>query len=188
METSMPPAPHQRLRRLACGWALLAGLTSGVWAQGAYLAPSGSGADNLDWKEDVVPPAPAFSQDGGLRLDMPRHISVRVGIDPATIRVGADGVVRYVAIMRNSSGSVNAMYEGIRCATDEVKTYARVGSSGQWSALAEPAWKPVNSGAPSPHAWVFARQAACPGKLANSRDEIIRALTQPARASKASES
>ena len=27
--------------------------------------------------------------------------------------------------MRNRSGTVNAFYEGIRCTTDEVKTYAR---------------------------------------------------------------
>lgn len=140
---------------------------------------TGNGADNLDWKEAPVPPAPAFSKDQWLKLDMPPYVSVKVGIDPNTVQVGEDGVVRYVAVMTNSTGTLNAVYEGIRCATDEVKTYARFGSSGQWAPISEPIWKPVNGSAPSRHAFVFAREAACPGRLAGTRDEIIRFLKQP---------
>ena len=109
---------------------------------------------------------------------MPSYVSVKVGVDPQTLSVGADGVVRYVMVMRNSSGSVNAVYEGIRCVTDEVKTYARAGNSGQWTLVEQPQWKPVNDNMPSRHAWAFARQGGCENRLTTSKDAIIKALQQ----------
>lgn len=140
------------------------------WAQ------SGNGLDNLDWVEDKEPPPPAFSKDRALPLDMPNFVSVRVAIDPATVQVGNDGVVRYVVVMSNASGTVNAVYEGIRCASDQVKTYARAGSSGTWSLVSNPAWRDLNDNQPSRHAFVFARQAACEVRVANSQDVILKAL------------
>jgi hypothetical protein len=78
--------------------------------------------------------------------------------------------------LNNASGSTNAVYEGIRCITDEVKTYARYSASGQWSMLANPAWKAVNENMPSHHAQAFARQGGCQNRLATSKQEIITAL------------
>lgn len=154
-------------RLLALGALLLAGA---AWAQ--------NGPDNPDWVEDKTPPPPAFSRDQLVAVDMPSYVSVKVGVDPQTLSVGADGVVRYVMVMRNSSGSVNAVYEGIRCVTDEVKTYARAGNSGQWTLVEQPQWKPVNDNMPSRHAWAFARQGGCENRLTTSKDAIIKALQQ----------
>lgn len=136
----------------------------------------GNGLDNLDWVEEKEPPPPAFSKTQALPLDMPNYVSVRVGIDPATVKVGLDGVVRYVAVMSNATGTVNAVYEGIRCASDQVKTYARAGASGEWSVIAEPAWRDVNGNQPSKHAFVFARSAACDVRVANRLEDILRGL------------
>jgi len=130
----------------------------------------------LDWVEDSVPPAPAFSKDALIALNMPPYVSLKVGVDPLTISVGSDGVVRYVVVMRNESGSVNAAFEGIRCTTDEFTTYARAGTSGSWTVVAQPKWRSVTDNMPSRHAHVFARQGACEGRIANSRDEILAAL------------
>jgi hypothetical protein len=107
---------------------------------------------------------------------MPAHLSVQMGGDPKTISVGGDGVVRYVIVMRNTTGSTSAVYEGIRCATDEVKTYARQSSSGEWSAVTAPQWKAVNDNMPSRHAHAFARQGGCIDRLATSPQQIIKAL------------
>ena len=85
--------------------------------------------DNPDWTEEKNPRLLRFLPAKVLPLDMPNFVTVKVGIDPSTIMVGGDGVVRYVAVMTNSSGTSNAMYEGIRCLTGEVKTYARAGSN-----------------------------------------------------------
>jgi hypothetical protein len=133
--------------------------------------------DNVDWQEEPVAPPPAFSVDRVIALDMPQNVALKIGVDPDTIAVGADGVVRYVIVMRNATGSTNAVYEGIRCITDEVKTYARQSSSGQWSLVQNPSWKAVNDNMPSHHAQAFARQGACQNRLAVSKQEILTALT-----------
>ena len=140
------------------------------------LAQTGNGLDNPDWAEEEIPPPPAFSKDKLIPLEMPPHVSLKVGVDPESIQVGGDGVVRYVIVMTNATGSTNAVYEGIRCVSDEVKTYARFSTSGQWSMQANPAWKAVNDNMPSHHAQAFARQGGCQGRLATSKQEIIKAL------------
>lgn len=139
----------------------------------AQIAP-----DDPDWKESEAPPAPAFSTDKLLPLDMPSYVSVKFGIDPATLTIASDGIVRYVVVTHNSSGSVNAMFEGIRCATGEVKTYARTNDAGVWMPVTEPKWRDFTDNLPSKHAWVFARQAACDGRAvaASNTTDIIKAL------------
>ena len=140
------------------------------------VAQSGNGLDNPDWEEERAPPPPSFSKENLILLDMPRHISVSVGVDPETIAVGRDGVVRYVIVMTNATGSTNAVYEGLRCVSSEVKTYARMGTSREWSILENPAWKALNDNMPSPHALAFARQGGCQNRLATSQREIINLL------------
>ena len=109
---------------------------------------------------------------------MPPFVSLKIGVDPATISVGLDGIVRYVVVMTNTSGTVNAAFEGIRCVSDEVKTYARMGSSGEWAAVSDPQWKAVNDNMPSRHAYAIARQGLCQARLATTTDEIIKALKE----------
>lgn len=147
----------------------------------ACLLASGSlyaqnNADNPDWTEMQVPPAPAFSSNRLLLLEMPPYVSLQVGIDPQTLNVGADGVVRYVVVMRNATGTINAAYEGIRCFTRDVKTYARWTSDGTWNMVSNPSWRALNDNMPSRHAMAFARQGACDGTAANSAADIQRTL------------
>lgn len=132
----------------------------------------------VEWVEESAPAAPAFSKEQLIPIDMPHHVSVKVGIDPNTLVVGADGVVRYVVVMTNATGSMNAIYEGIRCTTDEVKTYARFSASGEWRPVAEPKWQGINENMPSKHAFAIARQGACEARLSTSKAEVLRALQQ----------
>lgn len=124
--------------------------------------------DDPDWKETEVPAPPAFRTDHLVAIDMPSYVTLKFGVDPATLAITPDGIVRYVMVAMNASGSVNAMYEGIRCAKGEVKTYARTTSSGAWSVLKEPQWRDLSDNLPSKHAIAFARQGACDGGMAAS--------------------
>lgn len=135
-----------------------------------------------DWKETDVPPPPAFSRDKLVPVDMPPHVTLKFGVDPATLSITKDGVVRYVMVATSSSGNVNAMYEGIRCLTGEVKVYARYTSSGQWKAVDNPQWAPLNGNQPSKHALALARQGACEGRSATaaSPTAIVQRLKSPA--------
>jgi hypothetical protein len=117
-----------------------------------------------DWQETETPPPPAFSKDKLIAIEMPNYVTLRLGVDPATLSITPDGVVRYVVVASNATGSINAMYEGIRCATGEVKTYARYAASGQWSSVQNPQWQGLSDNLPSTHARALARQGICEGR------------------------
>ena len=147
----------------------ISGLAALVFWLGACNVSAQLVDTDPDWKETEIPAPPAFKTDRLLPLEMPRHISLKVGIDPETLRVTADGIVRYVVVATSSSGSVYGSYEGIRCQTGEVKIYARHGANNKWSLVNDPQWRPLVDNQPSPHALAFARQGACEGRAATSR-------------------
>ena len=175
MPAATGPNPMQpnfrRLSLLAC--ALLA---SNVLAMSPVINNTNV-PEPAPWKEDTSPQvAPAFSREHLLPLDMPVHLSIKAGIDPDTITVGKDNVVRYVVVISNPGGGVMASFEGIRCDTHEVKTYARQSDEGAWRPVAEPVWVDLSANMPSHHALVFARQGACTDNLAGSPSEIKDAM------------
>lgn len=147
--------PCRLLKPLA---ALLLGMLP-IFGAVAQLA-----SDDPDWKELDVQTPPAFSRENLIPLDMPSYVSLKFGVDPATLTVSADGVVRYVMLATSASGTVNAMYEGLRCGTGEFKTYARAGTSGVWGLIKEPQWRALNDSNISRHALALARQGACEGR------------------------
>jgi hypothetical protein len=136
------------------------------------------------WIEGDVPPPPAFDLHRGIAIEMPAFLSLKFAVDPQTLSIGPDGVVRYVMMASSDSGVVNAMYEGIRCSTSEVRTYARYNSGSGWtsSSGASAGWRGLRDRMPSHHAAEFARQGACDGRAApNSPQHILRAMRNPLR-------
>lgn len=131
----------------------------------------------LDWKESEVPPPPAFDAGKLLTFDVSTGSSLVFGVDPATLHIAADGVVRYVMVATSPSGARNVFYEGIRCTTAEFKTYARYTPDGVWNKVARPEWRSLSAGMPSRHALAFARAGACDNAApATSVHEIVRQL------------
>ena len=160
------------LRFLAAAALLLA--ASLARAQLAPLDP--------DWREVEAPPAPAFSLDGLIPLDIPRS-SMRYGVAPATVSIGSDGIVRYVVVATSAGGVNNVMYEGVRCNTGEFKVYARHNAGSGWTIVKDAEWKPLHD-APLPrHSLVIARTGACIGHGTNQpAARIVRDLRAPADA------
>jgi hypothetical protein len=64
--------------------------------------------------------------------------SFRYFVDASSLSV-AEGIVRYVLVARSAEGVENVSYEGMRCASGEVRIYA-VGRAGGWSG-APGAWR-----------------------------------------------
>lgn len=158
----------RRLERMAV--VLLACVACSAFAQLA--------AEDPDWKETQAPPAPAFSTRKLVPLDMGSNQALKFGVDPATLSLSKDGVVRYVVVASSASGATNAMYEGIRCATGEFKTYARATTAGTWNTVEDPQWLSLYANIPSRHALALAEQGVCNGRApANSVEAIIRQLT-----------
>jgi hypothetical protein len=168
MEMNMFDRPvFQNLRQ----WGALCLLVTGLIAH-AQLVPV-----DPDWQESDAPEPPQFSRDKLLALEMPPYVTLQFGVDPGTLSVTSDGIVRYVVVASNAGGSSSAFYEGIRCATGEVKTYARANSAGHWTVVKDAQWRGLNDNQPSKHAIAFARQAACDGATtARTPGDIVRAL------------
>jgi hypothetical protein len=136
-----------------------------------------------EWTEESAPPPPAYSFDRLIPIEMPHYVTLQFGIDPSSLSVGSnDGVVRYVVVMRNASGSSNAAYEGIQCTKGEVKTYARAGANGNWVAIKQPEWRSLTDNLPSRHAYAIAKQGGCDGRTSAKREDTIRALTRGRKA------
>ena len=150
----------------------------GMLSAGSALAQV-TPAEDPDWKESEAPPPPAFDPSKLIRIDMERLVELRYGVDPASITINSDGVTRYVMVVTNSGGMVSAIYEGLRCATAEVKTYGRY-NDGQWRANPNPEWRTLNNNPAVRHALNFARQGACSGTAPlNTVAEIVRNLKDP---------
>lgn len=88
--------------------------------------------------------------------------ALRFGIDPQSVSVGKDDVIRYVVVATSASGALNAMQEGVRCGTREVKTYARYSPGAGWTAATGAAWRPLSLGtAATRHSAAIARSGLC---------------------------
>ena len=148
-----------------------------VAAAGAALAQPADDAPG--WTESPVPPPPPLHTSGLITLDMGNDARLHFGVDPSSLAISPDGVVRYVMVA--SSGSVvNAMYEGLRCATGELKTYARTTSSGDWHPVEQPHWRSIYASGSTRYAVVLAEQGLCYGKApTRSVQAMIQQLKGP---------
>jgi hypothetical protein len=146
---------------------------------GAALAQAQIFGDS-NWQEGPVPPPPDFQVDRLLRFEVNPNSPLVYAIDPQTLSISAaDRVVRYVVVATSPSGVRNVFYEGIRCPSGQVKTYARH-SEGRWHLSSDPQWQDMAS-RPSRHAWQLARQGACDsGGTPSQAQDVLRALRQSA--------
>lgn len=133
-----------------------------------------------EWQEATAPPPPALNLKGLVPFDGPVNSTLQFGVDISTLQIGKDGVVRYVVVATSPSGTVNAMYEGIRCASAQVKTYARHNPASGWVLAQAPEWRSLYGNTPSNHSLRLASQGVCTGAApASSVSDIARSLRSP---------
>lgn len=150
-------------------WLLALALAAGA-AQAQLSTP------DPDWKEVEAPAPPPLRTEHLIRIELPES-SLRFGVDPASIVLGSDRIVRYVVVGTSSSGVVNAFYEGIRCSTGEVRLYARHSPDRGWVPVSDSQWRPLREPRLSRHSLVIARTGACLGGAPNdSAAQIVRDL------------
>lgn len=143
-------------------------------------AAQGKIPEEIEWKEAETPPPPAFDVSRLIPFEVSAGSGLKFGVDPATLSIGKDGVLRYVVVARSSSGTINAMYEGIRCSTGEYKTYARHNPGSGWNLTSNPQWENMRTSSRTRHAHMMARQGGCPdGGTPVRLDEVLRELRRP---------
>jgi len=127
-----------------------------------------------DWRETAPPPPPALRTDRLIPLEMPAS-SLRWGVDPDSITIGQDQVVRYVVVATGPQ-ALTALYEGLRCQSGEVKVYMRHNGS-DWQPVSGSEWRPIRETPGTRHSWQIARSGACSGRSAAlSPREAVRLL------------
>lgn len=99
----------------------------------------------------------------------------RFFVDAASIRVGADGVVRYILLVKTPQGAENISYEGIRCETREVTRYAFARFDGSWLKARQRGWERIEKPEKNRHHIVLYADFFCqePGR---SAEKMIQAL------------
>ena len=147
--------------------ALLAGAAAGALAQAV---------DTPEWKEQDAPPPPPLRTTGLIPLEVPGS-SLRFGVDPASVAVGKDGVVRYVVVAQSSTGAVNGIYEGVNCSGGSVRVYARHNPDSGWVSAGATLWTPLQETPNSRYSLQVARTGACMGHAPNGNAaQIVRDL------------
>lgn len=102
--------------------------------------------ENFQEQAAEFPEAPEEQQL--LAFDIGRPTTMKFYIDPASITIGEDEVVRYTLVAVGDVGTRNVMYEGLRCKTAEYKVYGYGQRDGSWSKAYDPQWQSVNHDAP----------------------------------------
>ncbi|NNG14303.1 MAG: hypothetical protein HKM22_04015 [Gammaproteobacteria bacterium] len=114
------------------------------------------------WKEATVT-IPSFPvRDDVIKIevdsvDMPFSFYV----DPRSLSIGDDGVSRYTIIIESHSGASNVMYEGIRCDTNEYRTYAYGTHDGKFSKALSESWNKISSSGAMAHRYNLKRYYLC---------------------------
>lgn len=135
------------LLALICGCF---GLVGSTLAQSNFEAPNpiyDAGQDGVEeWKEQEVP-LPQLPVDGALvSLDLeynePRYDFY---LDMRALSLGKDRVSRYVIVIQSRKGVRNVLFEGVRCATGEFKTYAFGGHNGAFRRYSAARWLPLST-------------------------------------------
>lgn len=93
------------------------------------------------WRELEVKLPPYPKAGTIIAFDVSAASSNRFYIDPESISVGGDGVVRYTVVVRSPGGAENISYEGIRCETREQKYYAFGRRDGSWANARTSDWR-----------------------------------------------
>jgi hypothetical protein len=138
------PDPGRATHRI-CWFAALVLIISNVISAdddtGSFRVPF---LESPAWKEEV-PGLPAYPENDRL-LELPASLpgsDFRVFIDPDSLSVGSDRVVRYTLVIVSSSGVRNISYEGLHCGSNETRRYA-YGSDDKWIPIDFAPWQKVS--------------------------------------------
>ena len=119
--------------------------------------------DSKTWKE-LEAQLPSYPKEGALvLLNMGVASPHRFYVDPASVSLGVDGVVRYTAVVKAWGGALNATFEGIRSETRELKLYALGHSNGSWVRARKPQWERMQRHT-KPYQFTLYREYFCPSR------------------------
>ncbi len=133
------------------------------------------------WQEQTfhLPPYPDLESRELIEVDLAlNHFPFSLFIDPASLAIGEDGVVRYTAILRSRSGAANVFYEGIRCSRGQYRRYAYGGADG-FRMAGNSRWRYIRGSGAEPYLQVLLDHFLCPSPGPGRERVLLRRLRQP---------
>jgi hypothetical protein len=127
---------------------------------------------------------PAYPQDAGLIEIKPdgARAAHQYRLDPQSLTTHPDGVVTYTVVVQSESGAQNVLFEGIRCASKEYKTYAIGAEGGRLEPVKQASWRKIFNKDPIRHRIELYTYYACDAhQFALPPKRIIERLRHPDR-------
>ena len=114
------------------------------------------------WKESDIT-IPAFpNQDDRIQVQIDRaDMPFEFYIDPASVSVGSDDIWRYTIVIESNSGASNVLHEGIRCSTNEYRTYAYGTYDNKFIKARVSNWKNILGGGAMAHRYDLKKHYLC---------------------------
>jgi len=111
--------------------------------------------DKKPWKE-LEAKIPAYPKPENLiPFEAAKAGGHRFFVDAQSLSLGADGVVRYVLVIKTAGGATNVTFEGMRCDMRQQKYYAIGQSNGAWTRARNPRWRHIGGQEESQHGTLF---------------------------------
>lgn len=125
--------------------------------------------------EVILPPVPL--RDSLVAFEPSPTSRNRFYIDPASISLQEEGVVRYTLWIETSGGAKNVSYEGMRCSTREMRPYAFLRADGSWVKSKSDTWRSTYNLGATHHHTVLTKYFFCPGGvMVGSVEEVVTQL------------
>lgn len=99
--------------------------------------------DTKTWKEIGIQLPPAPRDQDLMGFSVSGASSYYFAVDRKALAIGSDGVFRYTLVATSPQGARNVSYEGIRCQTQEEKTYAIGRTDGSWVKSRNTGWSKI---------------------------------------------
>lgn len=167
-------------------FALVAGcIAAGVLIAGCSSSKQPSSKDEpfvylLDrqgkWTENKITSLPALPQPNAklLPFDVSNNTPLTFAIDPASVSVGTDSVVRYTIVITSSTGANNVNYEGIRCDTFEWRLYASLNDDHDgWDQTVANDWSRIETGSLNAYHAALFHDYFCSNKMPVGKANVI---------------
>ncbi len=120
-----------------------------------------------NWTENKVDTLPPLPQPADLLpFDVSQNTPLHFLIDPKSLTVGSDGVVRYTVVITSPSGARNVNYEGIRCDNYTWRLYAGLNADHDgWDRTVENDWARIENGALNAYRAALYQDFFCANRL-----------------------
>lgn len=129
------------------------------------------------WVEQLAQLPPYPDLDNLIPLTVQTSADYRHAVDPESISIGEDGVVRFTLVSRSTAGAVNISHEGIRCETRERKLYAIGRDDRTWSRPRISEWQSLDFVRQYYAQRELSRNLLCPNRqIVKSKEEAIKVL------------